>query len=50
LIVGERPEVGSAEIRGDVPASGDRLDGFFEAFWRRPEALLDPEVRASQSP
>jgi SAM-dependent methyltransferase len=28
---------------------GDCLDGFFEAFWRRPEALLDPAVRASQS-
>jgi SAM-dependent methyltransferase len=27
----------------------DCLDGFFEAFWNRPEALLDPEVRASQS-
>jgi len=28
---------------------GDCVDGFFEAFWRRPEALLDPAVRASQS-
>jgi SAM-dependent methyltransferase len=28
---------------------GDCTDGFFEAFWRRPEALLDPTVRASQS-
>jgi SAM-dependent methyltransferase len=28
---------------------GDCRDGFFEAFWRRPEALLDPAVRASQS-
>jgi SAM-dependent methyltransferase len=27
----------------------DCADGFFEAFWNRPEALLDPEVRASQS-
>ena len=32
-----------------VPTPGDCLDGFFEAFWRRPEALLDPGVRASQS-
>lgn len=32
-----------------VPTPGDCLDGFFEAFWRRPEALLDPAVRASQS-
>jgi hypothetical protein len=28
---------------------GDCVDGFFEAFWRRPEALLDPDVRAGQS-
>ena len=27
----------------------DCVDGFFEAFWSRPEALLDPAVRASQS-
>jgi SAM-dependent methyltransferase len=32
-----------------VPTPGDCEDGFFEAFWRRPEALLDPDVRASQS-
>jgi SAM-dependent methyltransferase len=32
-----------------VPTPGDCVDGFFEAFWRRPEALLDPAVRASQS-
>lgn len=32
-----------------IPTPGDCLDGFFEAFWNRPEALLDPEVRASQS-
>ncbi len=32
-----------------VPTPGDCVDGFFEAYWRRPEALLDPEVRASQS-
>lgn len=28
---------------------GDCTDGFFEAFWRRPERLLDPEVRSAQS-
>ena len=33
----------------NVPTPGDCLDGFFEGLWRRPEALLDPEVRASQS-
>jgi SAM-dependent methyltransferase len=32
-----------------VPTPGDCADGFFEAFWRRPEALLDPEVRGAQS-
>ena len=55
----ERPRFPSLEriadaLGGDVrvehiPTPGDCLDGFFEAFWRRPEALLDPEVRASQS-
>jgi SAM-dependent methyltransferase len=32
-----------------IPTPADCIDGFFEAFWNRPEALLDPEVRASQS-
>jgi SAM-dependent methyltransferase len=32
-----------------IPTPGDCADGFFEAYWRRPEALLDPAVRASQS-
>jgi SAM-dependent methyltransferase len=32
-----------------IPTPGDCTDGFFEAYWRRPEALLDPAVRASQS-
>lgn len=32
-----------------VPTPGDCVDGFVEAFWRRPEALLDGTVRASQS-
>jgi SAM-dependent methyltransferase len=32
-----------------IPTPADCEDGFFEAFWRRPEALLDPAVRASQS-
>ncbi len=27
----------------------DCADGFFEAYWRRPEALLDPAVRSAQS-
>jgi SAM-dependent methyltransferase len=38
------------EIRVErIPTPADCSDGFFEAFWNRPEALLDPEVRASQS-
>jgi hypothetical protein len=32
-----------------MPTPGDCVDGFFEAFWRRPEALLDPAVRSAQS-
>jgi len=32
-----------------IPTPGDCLDGFFEAFWRRPESLLDPAVRSAQS-
>lgn len=32
-----------------VPTPADCVDGFFEAFWNRPEALLDPAVRSAQS-
>lgn len=32
-----------------IPTPGDCTDGFFEAFWRRPEALLDARVRGAQS-
>lgn len=32
-----------------IPTPGNCQDGFFEAFWRRPEALLDPAVRSAQS-
>jgi len=32
-----------------IPTPSDCADGFFEAFWNRPEQLLDPAVRASQS-
>jgi SAM-dependent methyltransferase len=32
-----------------IPTPGDCADGFFEAFWRRPESLLDPAVRSAQS-
>lgn len=32
-----------------VPVPHDCSDGFFGAYWRRPDAYLDPEVRASIS-
>jgi hypothetical protein len=32
-----------------IPTPGNCMDGFFEAFWRRPEKLLDPAVRSAQS-
>ena len=32
-----------------IPTPGDCADGFFEAYWRRPEGLLDAEVRSAQS-
>jgi ubiquinone/menaquinone biosynthesis C-methylase UbiE len=32
-----------------VPVPANCLDGFFCAYWRHPEAYLDPEVRASIS-
>lgn len=32
-----------------VPVPHDCADGFFAAFWRRPEAYLDPVVRAGMS-
>ena len=32
-----------------IPTPADCRDGFFEAFWCRPEALLDPAVRSAQS-
>ena len=55
----ERPRFGAIEdVAGElggrtrietIPTPADCRDGFFEAFWNRPEALLDPSVRASQS-
>jgi SAM-dependent methyltransferase len=32
-----------------VPVPHDCLDGFFHAYWRRPHAYLDPQVRAGIS-
>ncbi|GAA1436946.1 methyltransferase domain-containing protein [Microlunatus lacustris] len=41
---------GSAEVRVDVvPVPRDCTDGFGEAFYARPEAFLDPVVRAATS-
>jgi SAM-dependent methyltransferase len=55
----ERPRFGlveevAAELGGRtrierIPTPRDCTDGFFEAFWSRPEALLDPAVRSAQS-
>jgi SAM-dependent methyltransferase len=39
----------SAERVEVVPIPWDCRDGFFSAFWRRPEAYLDPAVRAGIS-
>ena len=40
--------LGPVEMR-PVPIPHDCVDGFFSAHWRRPEAFLDPEVRAGIS-
>jgi SAM-dependent methyltransferase len=42
-------ELGGAVRIESMPTPADCTDGFFEAFWNRPEELLDPTVRASQS-
>jgi SAM-dependent methyltransferase len=42
----------AAALRADVevvPVPADCRDGFFSSFWRRPEAYLDPAVRAGIS-
>lgn len=36
------------EVR-DLPVPWDCVDGFLPAYWRRPEAYLDPQVRQSMS-
>jgi SAM-dependent methyltransferase len=40
--------IGAAAVR-TVPVPVDCRDGFIEAFWGRPEAYLDPKVRAGMS-
>jgi SAM-dependent methyltransferase len=42
-------ELGGVARVETIPTPADCADGFFEAFWNRPELLLDPTVRASQS-
>jgi SAM-dependent methyltransferase len=44
----EQAKALEAEIQV-VPVPWDCRDGFFSAFWRRPEAYLDPAVRAGIS-
>jgi hypothetical protein len=43
-----RDWMGGADVRV-VPVPHDCQDGFLCAFWRRPEAYLDPVVRAGMS-
>ena len=40
--------LGGAEVH-EVPIPIDCVDGFTEAFYARPEAILDPAVRSAQS-
>jgi SAM-dependent methyltransferase len=40
--------LGSTDVR-TVPVPADCTDGFLAAYWRRPEAYLDPDVRRSAS-
>lgn len=54
---GRRPGYGVDEIAGAIGATSveplliphDCTDGFIMAYWRRPEAFLDPEVRRCTS-
>lgn len=58
MVGARRPEIQpgriAAALGGDVriepfPVPRDCADGFAEAFWARPEAYLDPAVRAGMS-
>jgi SAM-dependent methyltransferase len=42
-------ELGGATRVETIPTPADCTDGFFEAYWNRPEMLLDSAVRASRS-
>lgn len=41
-------QLGPVEI-SPVPVPGDCTDGFLYAWWRRPEAYLDPRIRRGSS-
>jgi SAM-dependent methyltransferase len=43
-----RDALGAVELRA-FPVPHDCTDGFYGAYWRRPEAYLDPDVRGSTS-
>ena len=47
-IAAVREWMGGADVAA-VPIPHDCADGFFCAYWRRPEAYLDPVVRAGVS-
>ena len=40
--------LGAAQVR-ELPVPWDCVDGFLPAYWRRPAAYLDPQVRRSMS-
>jgi SAM-dependent methyltransferase len=48
LLTEQARAIGGAHIE-PVPIPWDCADGFFEAYWRRPEAYLDDRVRAGVS-
>lgn len=41
--------LGPAATTRELPVPWDCIDGFLPAYWRRPEAYLDPAVRQSMS-
>jgi SAM-dependent methyltransferase len=49
VISGELARGGNELVITQVPVPGDCTDGFLGAYWRRPEAYLDPPVRAAMS-
>jgi SAM-dependent methyltransferase len=37
--------LGGTVVVGEIPIPHDCQDGFYRAFWRRPEAYINPEIR-----